>query len=218
MMKLVKYFLSLLNALFKSEIHIFLDKIEETSKLLEKSISESERTIDNMKASLAKQIALGKFFKEKESTFSHRIDSLSKLAEQLLVINDEAAARECIRERIKEQNKLQELHATMALHSANTHKYQQKLKRAIYELDDMIVKKEALLIKHNIVRNEIEMNKNFGGINTKLLLEKIQNEILATEVLNTESDSSNNDHYEMIEEVDHELALLKHQLINVAEK
>lgn len=211
--------LKVLESLFKSEVHLFLDKIEKTSKLLDKSICDSEENIDKMKTALAKQIALGKYFKEKEYTFSQRIDSLSKLAEQLLAISDESAARDCIREKIKEQNKLNELHTTMALHYTNTENYQQKLKIAMNDLDDMIVKKEALLIKHNIVKNEVEMNKNFGGIHTKLLLEKIQNEILETEVINNfESDLPYDEHLNAVDEVDRELALLKRQLFNTAEK
>ena len=202
--------------IFKSEITNFLDKIEDTSKLLEVSIRDSEKRVEQMKEALAKQIALGKHFAAKEVELQNRIQAITAHAEKSLKNKEESVTREALQDKIKEQKKLEELKKSIQLHEENTVKYRTKLKQSMAEIDDLKVKKDTLVIKHQMVKNELELSKKFGNSNTKQLLEKIQKEIWETEayisIENQPTIEEKFENIEYIDEVEKELQLMKSNL------
>lgn len=167
----------MLRARFKSESRLIMDQVNNTIKRLEKMIKEAELKIDFMKSCMAKQLAVAKHFTEKESSILKSIESLSRLAEQALKMKDESAAKNYIREKINEQNKLLELQSIRKRHHQNTETLQKSLRKTIFDLDNMIVQKETLQSRYMMLKNELDLINQFGGSNHSELLENILLEI-----------------------------------------
>jgi len=167
----------MLRARFKSESRLIMDQVNNTIKRFEKMIKEAELKIDFMKSCMAKQLAVAKHFTEKESSILKSIESLSRLAEQALKMKDESAAKNYIREKINEQNKLLELQSIRKRHHQNTETLQKSLRKTIFDLDNMIVQKETLQSRYMMLKNELDLINQFGGSNHSELLENILLEI-----------------------------------------
>ena len=167
----------MLRARFKSESRLIMDQVNNTIKRLEKMIKEAELKIDFMKSCMAKQLAVAKHFTEKESSILKSIESLSRLAEQALKMKDEFAAKNYIREKINEQNKLLELQSIRKRHHQNTETLQKSLRKTIFDLDNMIVQKETLQSRYMMLKSELDLINQFGGSNHSELLENILLEI-----------------------------------------
>ena len=195
---------------FKTDTELFLEKLNDNRKMLDHSIKEFEQNIQNLESALANQIALGHYFSEKKTYYLMRIESLDKLIIQYVKMHKDTAAKEMIREKLKEEQKLKGLHETIEIHNQRIKDYQHRLKIAIHLLDQQIINREAFIIKQHIAIQELKILEQMNKGKTKENIQWIQKEILGKETykLLVSSEEVTSDVY-LDNEIERELDSLK---------
>ena len=164
--------------MFKSDADVLIEELNEYSRSLDKAIKLSEQNIQILKSALTEHIFLQKHMAEKKKCKRMRIESINKIVMPYIKAGKETAARELIREKVKEQKKLQGLNEIIDLQNQRILDYQYRLKKAMYTLDHQKNKKEAFAIKQQIAVQELIIVKELDKRNCKKHIERIQKEIL----------------------------------------
>ena len=164
--------------MFKNDTDVLIGELNEYSRSLDKAIELSEQNIQILKSALREHRSLQQHMAEKQKCKRMRIESINKIVMPYIKAGKEKAARELIREKVKEQKKLQGLNEIIDLQNQRILDYQYRLKKAIYTLDHQKNKKEAFVIKQQIAVQELIILKKLDKRNSKKHIERIQKEIL----------------------------------------
>lgn len=163
---------------FKSDTDLFIEELNEYRQLLDNAIKISEQNIKILESALAKHIALKRYLDEKKKSKHMRSEGINAIVIQYVKMGKDSAAKEMVREKVKEQKKLQGLDEIIDLHNQRIQEYQYSLKKAIYALDHQKSNREAFIIKQQIAIQELGISKKLDKRDCKKHIERIQSEIL----------------------------------------
>lgn len=174
----MKKLLKKITRYFKTDTELFIEELNDYRQLLDNAIKIFEQDIQILELALAKHIALGHYLDEKKTSKHMRIESINNIVIQYMKMRKDSAAREMIREKVKEQQKLQGLYEIIDQHNQRIQEYQYRLKKAIDALDHQKSNREAFIIKQQIVIQELKISEKLDKKSCKKHIEWIQREIL----------------------------------------
>jgi len=195
---------------FKTDTELFIEELNENRRQIDHTIKTLEKNIQILESALAKHIALGHYLDEKKTSKHLRIESIDKIVIQYVKMRKDTTAKEMIREKMKEQQKLQGLYETIELHNQRIQDYQYRLKKAIYTLDNQNINKEAFIIKQQIAIQELRILEKLDKGNGRTHIERVQREILDIDtykLLDLKEDVLNS--AQIDEEIEKELSFFK---------
>jgi len=195
---------------FKTDTELFIEELNDNRRQIDYTIKTLEKNIQILESALAKHIALGHYLDEKKTSKHLRIESIDKIVIQYVKMRKDTTAKEMIREKMKEQQKLQGLYETIELHNQRIQDYQYRLKKAIYTLDNQNINKEAFIIKQQIAIQELRILEKLDEGNGRTHIERVQREILDIDtykLLDLKEDVLNS--AQIDEEIEKELSFFK---------
>ena len=195
---------------FKTDTELFIEELNDNRRQIDYTIKTLEKNIQILESALAKHIALGHYLDEKKTSKHLRIESIDKIVIQYVKMRKDTTAKEMIREKMKEQQKLQGLYETIELHNQRIQDYQYRLKKAIYTLDNQNINKEAFIIKQQIAIQELRILEKLDKGNGRTHIERVQREILDIDtykLLDLKEDVLNS--AQIDEEIEKELSFFK---------
>ena len=174
----MKKLLKKITRYFKTDTELFIEELSVYLQVLDDTIKLLEQNVHIFKSAVAKHLALGHSLEEKIMSKQMRMESLNKIVIQYVEMGNYTAASDMIRERVKEQHKLQGLYEIVDLHNQRIQQYQDKLKKAVRALDNQKSNREAFIIKQQIAIQEMIISERLEGENCKKHIERIHREIL----------------------------------------
>lgn len=174
----MKKLLKKITRYFKTDTKLFIEELNDYRQSLDNAIKTLEKNIQILESALAKHMKLGHYLNEKKTSKHMRIESINKIVIQYVKMGKDIAAREIIREKVKEQQKLQGLCEIIDMHNQRIQEYQYRLQKAIDALDHQKSNREAFIIKQQIAIQELMISGKLDKRNGKKHIERIQREIL----------------------------------------
>ncbi len=193
---------------FKTDIDIFIEELQDYRDKLDGAIKVLERDIQTVGTAINKHKAIGQYLKEKQKSKYMRIDSLDQIIIQYVKTDRDEAAKNFIREKVKEQQNLGTISEIIEMHNQKIREYQQRLKKLQSTLDNQNSHREAFIIQQQIALQELTMIKKLDKKSWKNHIEKIQKEIIqndSNKITEIKIDVLNNDQLEI--EIEKELSL-----------
>ncbi|QFK71159.1 hypothetical protein F7984_07815 [Pradoshia sp. D12] len=190
----MKNLLKKITRFFKTDKELFIEELNDYRQILDDAIKILEENIQILKLALAKHIEIGHYLDMKQSNKLIRIESINKLVTQYVDHKKDTAAREMIREKVKEQQKLQCLNEIIDMHNQRIQEYQYRLNKALCVLDNDKSNREAFIIKQKIALQELVISEKLDRGNCKKHIERIKREIIDKESykeLNPKEDTVN---------------------------
>lgn len=193
---------------FKTDIDIFIEELQDYRDKLDGAIKVLERDIQTVGTAINKHKAIGQYLKEKQKSKYMRIDSLDQIIIQYVKTDRDEAAKNFIREKVKEQQNLGTISEIIEMHNQKIREYQQRLKKLQSTLDNQNSHREAFIIQQQIALQELTMIKKLDKKSWKNHIENIQKEIIhkdPNKITEIKIDVLNNDQLEI--EIEKELSL-----------
>ena len=167
-----------ISRIFKTDTDVFIEELNDTRQSFDKAIQQSAQNIRILESALKEHIALRQHLNEKKRAKQMRIESLHTIITQYLLNGKEAAAKELIRDKVKEQHILLGLMEILDLQNIRISEYQQRIKKATDVLDDQKSQREAFIIKQRIALQELLILKKLDKHNGKKHIERIKTDIM----------------------------------------
>ena len=167
-----------ISRIFKTDTDIFIKELNDTRQSYDQAIQNSLQTIQTLESALREHIALMLYMHEKIRAKQMRIKSMHTIITKQVKAGNEAAAKELLREKVKEQHKLQDLIDILDLHNKRIEEYQIRIKKTMDVLDEQKSKREAFIIKQRIAVQELLILKKLDKHNGRKHIEQIQKEIM----------------------------------------
>lgn len=163
---------------FKTDKELFFIELNDHRQSLDDTIRAIEQEIQILQLALAKHRALGNSLVEQKASMHIRMQSINKIIIQYVKMGNDEAAKDMVREKVKEQQKLQSLNEISALQNQRIQDYQLRLKKVISILDNHRRNREAFLIKQQIAIEELTISCKLDKRNCKKHIERIQKDII----------------------------------------
>jgi|GEM_PF-6433536 len=163
---------------FKTDKELFFEELNDYRQSLDDAIKALEQDIQILRLALAKHRALGNSLVEQKKSMHIRMQSINKIIIQYVKMGNDEAAKEMVREKVKEQQKLQSLNELADLQNQRIQDYQLRHKKIKAILDNHMRNRAAFLIKQQIAIQELTISCKLDKKSCKKHIERIQREIL----------------------------------------
>jgi hypothetical protein len=167
---------------FKTDKELFFVELNDYRQSLDDAIKAIEQDIQILQLALAKHRALGNSLVEQKTSMHIRMQSINKIIIQYVKMGNDEAAKEMVREKVKEQQKLQSLNEIADLQNQRIQDYQLRLKKVISILDNHKRNREAFLIKQQIAIQELTISCKLDKRNCRKHIETTQKDILGKDI------------------------------------
>ncbi|WP_455675488.1 hypothetical protein [Pradoshia sp.] len=167
---------------FKTDTEVFFAELNDYRQSLEDVIKALEQDIHILQLALTKHRGLVNALEEQKASMLIRMQSINKNIIQYVKMGNDEAAKEMVREKVKEQQKLQSLSEIADMQNQRIQDYQLRLKKTISMLDNHRRNREAFIIKQQIAIQELTISRKLDKRNSKKHIERIQREILDEDI------------------------------------